>query len=175
MDHTPGQRQFRDEEKLRIYYRGKKGMSNAELDVFFASRHEYQAMYAEDNRCRLVELARAYAVPMASHDDTIEAHVAEAVELGIAIAEFPTTFAAAGQLHAAGIKVLMGAPNLVRGGSHSGNVATADLARVGVLDIMSSDYLPASLLLAAAGTLGLLVCAGRRRCRLSHNGVTTDN
>jgi len=149
MDHTPGQRQFRDEEKLRIYYRGKKGMSNAELDVFFASRHEYQVRYAEDNRRRLVELARAYAVPMASHDDTIEAHVAEAVELGIAIAEFPTTFAAAEQLHAAGIKVLMGAPNLVRGGSHSGNVATADLARVGVLDIMSSDYLPASLLLAA--------------------------
>jgi alpha-D-ribose 1-methylphosphonate 5-triphosphate diphosphatase len=149
MDHTPGQRQFRDEEKLRTYYRGKKGMSNAELDVFFASRHEFQARYAEENRRRLVELARAYAVPMASHDDTIEAHVAEAVELGIAIAEFPTTSAAAEQLHAAGIKVLMGAPNLVRGGSHSGNVATADLARVGVLDIMSSDYLPASLLLAA--------------------------
>jgi alpha-D-ribose 1-methylphosphonate 5-triphosphate diphosphatase len=43
----------------------------------------------------------------------------------------------------------MGAPNLVRGGSHSGNVATADLARAGVLDLLSSDYVPASLLMAA--------------------------
>jgi len=149
MDHTPGQRQFRDEAKLRTYYRGKKGMSNAELDVFFASRHEYQAKYAEANRRRLVALAQAHAVRMASHDDTVEAHVVEAIEVGVAIAEFPTTFEAAEQLHAAGIKVLMGAPNLVRGGSHSGNVATAELARIGALDIMSSDYLPASLLLAA--------------------------
>jgi alpha-D-ribose 1-methylphosphonate 5-triphosphate diphosphatase len=150
MDHTPGQRQFRDEEKLRTYYRGKKsGMTDAELDVYFESRHSFQVAYAESNRRRLVEIAKAHAVPMASHDDTIDEHVAEAIEIGVSIAEFPTTFEAAGQLHAAGVKVLMGAPNLVRGGSHSGNVATADLARMGVLDIMSSDYLPASLLLAA--------------------------
>ena len=49
----------------------------------------------------------------------------------------------------AGVRVLMGAPNLVRGGSHSGNVATAELARAGVLDVLSSDYVPASLLMAA--------------------------
>jgi alpha-D-ribose 1-methylphosphonate 5-triphosphate diphosphatase len=150
MDHTPGQRQFRDVEKLRTYYRGKKTtMTDAELEEFFATRHVYQAKYADANRRQLVELAKAHAVPMASHDDTIEAHVAEAIDIGVAIAEFPTTFEAAEQLHSAGIKVLMGAPNLVRGGSHSGNVATADLAQRGVLDIMSSDYLPASLLLAA--------------------------
>jgi alpha-D-ribose 1-methylphosphonate 5-triphosphate diphosphatase len=56
---------------------------------------------------------------------------------------------AARALHAGGVRVLMGAPNLVRGGSHSGNVATADLARAGVLDVLSSDYVPASLLMAA--------------------------
>jgi alpha-D-ribose 1-methylphosphonate 5-triphosphate diphosphatase len=150
MDHTPGQRQFRDEAKLRTYYRGKKGgLTDAELDLLFASRHVNHAKYAVTNRRGLVDLAKAHAVSLASHDDTIEAHVEEAVQDGVAIAEFPTTFEAAEQLHAAGIKVLMGAPNLVRGGSHSGNVATADLARIGVLDIMSSDYLPASLLLAA--------------------------
>src|SRR5262249_62158495 len=43
----------------------------------------------------------------------------------------------------------MGAPNLVRGGSHSGNVATAEAAQAGVLDVLSSDYVPASLLMAA--------------------------
>jgi len=67
---------------------------------------------------------------------------------GVAIAEFPTTVEAAAALHAAGIRILMGAPNLVRGGSHAGNVATLDLARAGVLDILSSDYVPASLLMA---------------------------
>jgi alpha-D-ribose 1-methylphosphonate 5-triphosphate diphosphatase len=67
----------------------------------------------------------------------------------VAIAEFPTTMEAAAALNGAGVKVLMGAPNLVRGGSHSGNMATADLARAGMLDILSSDYVPSSLLLAA--------------------------
>jgi alpha-D-ribose 1-methylphosphonate 5-triphosphate diphosphatase len=150
MDHTPGQRQFRDEAKLRTYYRGKKGgLSDAELDEMFALRRRYQAEHAEPNRRGLVDLARRRGIPLASHDDTIPEHVTEAIDDKVAIAEFPTTAEAAEALHAAGIKVLMGAPNLVRGGSHSGNVATADLAAAGVLDIMSSDYVPSALLLGA--------------------------
>jgi alpha-D-ribose 1-methylphosphonate 5-triphosphate diphosphatase len=150
MDHTPGQRQFRDEAKLRDYYRGKSGgMSDAELDVLFARRIACQAAYAETNQREIVALARARNTPLASHDDTTPAHVAEAIRDGVAIAEFPTTVEAARALHAAGIRVLMGAPNLVRGGSHAGNVATADLARAGALDVLSSDYVPASLLMAA--------------------------
>jgi alpha-D-ribose 1-methylphosphonate 5-triphosphate diphosphatase len=150
MDHTPGQRQFRDEAKLRTYYRGKKGgLSDAELDEMFELRRRYQAAHAEPNRRGLVDLARRRGIPLASHDDTVPEHVTEAIEDRVAIAEFPTTAEAAEALHAAGIKVLMGAPNLVRGGSHSGNVATADLAAAGVLDIMSSDYVPSALLLGA--------------------------
>jgi alpha-D-ribose 1-methylphosphonate 5-triphosphate diphosphatase len=150
MDHTPGQRQFRDEAKLRTYYRGKKGgLTDAELDEMFALRRRYQAAHAEPNRRGLVDLARRHGIPLASHDDTVPEHVTEAIEDKVAIAEFPTTAEAAEALHAAGIKVLMGAPNLVRGGSHSGNVATADLAAAGVLDIMSSDYVPSALLLGA--------------------------
>jgi alpha-D-ribose 1-methylphosphonate 5-triphosphate diphosphatase len=150
MDHTPGQRQFRDEAKLRDYYRGKSGgMSDAELDVLFARRIACQAAYAETNQREIVALARARNTPLASHDDTTPADVAEAIRDGVAIAEFPTTVEAARALHAAGIRVLMGAPNLVRGGSHAGNVATADLARAGALDVLSSDYVPASLLMAA--------------------------
>jgi alpha-D-ribose 1-methylphosphonate 5-triphosphate diphosphatase len=150
MDHTPGQRQFRDEAKLRDYYRGKKGgLTDAELDELFRKRIEYQAAYASDNYRQLVDLARQHRVPIASHDDTTLDHVADAVRDSVAIAEFPTTIEAAQALHAAGVRVLMGAPNLVRGGSHAGNVATADLARTGVLDVMSSDYMPASLLMAA--------------------------
>src|SRR5262249_6318513 len=150
MDHTPGQRQFRDERKLRDYYRGKKGgLTDAELDVLFRKRCEHQVAHAAGNYRQLVALAQRHGVPLASHDDTTLDHVTDAVRDGVAIAEFPTTIEAAQALHAAGIRVLMGAPNLVRGGSHAGNVATADLARAGVLDVMSSDYMPASLLMAA--------------------------
>src|SRR3546814_14255771 len=67
----------------------------------------------------------------------------------MSIAEFPTTVEAAAVSHRLGLKVLMGAPNIVRGGSHSGNVAAAELAGHGVLDILSSDYYPSSLLQAA--------------------------
>jgi len=150
MDHTPGQRQFRDETKLRAYYRGKKGgLTDPELDEMFAIRRRYQETHAEPNRRALVEMARRHGIPLASHDDTVPEHVSESIGDKVAIAEFPTTAEAATSLHAAGIKVLMGAPNLVRGGSHSGNVATADLAAAGVLDIMSSDYVPSALLLGA--------------------------
>ena len=150
MDHTPGQRQFRDESKLRDYYRSKKGgLTDAELDELFRKRHEDQAAYASDNYRRLVELARVHGTPIASHDDTTLEHVSDAIRDQVAVAEFPTTVEAAHALHKAGVRVLMGAPNLVRGGSHAGNVATAELAEAGVLDVLSSDYMPASLLMAA--------------------------
>jgi alpha-D-ribose 1-methylphosphonate 5-triphosphate diphosphatase len=150
MDHTPGQRQFRDEDKLRDYYRGKKGgLTDAQLDDLFRKRREYQAAHAGENYRRLVALARSHNTPLASHDDTTLEHVEDAIRDRVSIAEFPTTIEAAQALHAAGVRVLMGAPNLVRGGSHAGNVATADLAAAGVLDVLSSDYMPASLLMAA--------------------------
>ena len=68
---------------------------------------------------------------------------------GIRLAEFPTTVEAARACHDHDIKVMMGAPNIIRGGSHSGNVAARDLAELGHLDIMSSDYVPSALLLSA--------------------------
>jgi alpha-D-ribose 1-methylphosphonate 5-triphosphate diphosphatase len=150
MDHTPGQRQFRDEVKLRDYYRGKGGgMTDAELDVLFERRFTYQKTYAATNMRQIVALAHQYAIPLASHDDTTEENVIDAVRDGVAVAEFPTTMEAARGLHQAGIGILMGAPNVVRGGSHSGNIAAVDLAREGLLDILSSDYIPSSLLMAA--------------------------
>ena len=150
MDHTPGQRQFRDPVKLREYYRGKSGgMTDAELDRMFTRRLDFHSRYASANYQRLVALAGEYGTPLASHDDTTAAHVEQSIGDGVKVAEFPTTLDAAARLHEAQVKVLMGAPNLVRGKSHSGNVATADLARAGQLDILSSDYVPSSLLMAA--------------------------
>jgi alpha-D-ribose 1-methylphosphonate 5-triphosphate diphosphatase len=96
----------------------------------------------------VAEAARFGAV-LASHDDTDVDHVTASAAYGIRLAEFPTTVEAAQACHANGIAVMMGAPNLIRGGSHSGNVAAEDLARLGLLDIVSSDYVPSALLTAA--------------------------
>jgi alpha-D-ribose 1-methylphosphonate 5-triphosphate diphosphatase len=150
MDHTPGQRQFRDEGKLRDYYRGKSGgKTDAQLDVLFAQRFAFQKAYAASNLREIVALAHRHGVPLASHDDTTEENVVDAIRDSVSVAEFPTTMEAARGLHEAGIGILMGAPNVVRGGSHSGNIAAVDLAREGLLDILSSDYIPSSLLMAA--------------------------
>src|ERR1700721_2045570 len=150
MDHTPGQRQFRDEGKLRDYYRGKgAGMTDAELDTLFERRFAYQKAYAATNMREIVALAHQYEIPLASHDDTTDENVTDAIRDRVSVAEFPTTIEAARGLHRAGIGILMGAPNVVRGGSHSGNVAAVDLAREGFLDVLSSDYIPSSLLMAA--------------------------
>src|SRR6201981_452766 len=150
MDHTPGQRQFRDEVKLRDYYRGKGGgKTDAELDVLFKRRFDYQQAYAAKNIREIVALAHKYEIPLASHDDTTDENVTDAIRDRVSVAEFPTTMEAARGLHAAGIDILMGAPNVVRGGSHSGNIAAVDLAREGMIDILSSDYVPSSLLMGA--------------------------
>ena len=124
-------------------------MTDAELDVLFERRFAYQKTYAATNMRAIVALAQQYEIPLASHDDTTEENVADAIRDRVAVAEFPTTMEAARGLHQAGIGILMGAPNVVRGGSHSGNIAAVDLAREGLLDILSSDYIPSSLLMAA--------------------------
>src|SRR3984893_15311762 len=150
MDHTPGLRQFRDEVKLRDYYRGKSGgKTDAELDVLFKRRFDYQQAYAAKNLRAIVALAHQYEIPLASHDDPTDENVTDAIRDRVSVAEFPTTMEAARGLHKAGIDILMGAPNVVRGGSHSGNIAAVDLAREGLLDILSSDYVPSSLLMGA--------------------------
>ena len=91
MDHTPGQRQFRDEKKLREYYRGKgAGMTDAELDALFEKRFAYQKAYAANNMREIVALAHQYEIPLASHDDTTDENVADAIQDRVSVAEFPT-------------------------------------------------------------------------------------
>lgn len=149
MDHTPGQRQFVNEQTYRDYYMGKFGMTAHEMDGFIADRRRDQERHAAGNRAHVVALARERGLALASHDDATEAHVAEAVADGMTLAEFPTTVESAAASHAHGLAVMMGAPNVVRGGSHSGNVSAIELARRGTLDAISSDYAPAALLHAA--------------------------
>ena len=149
MDHTPGQRQFVNVDKLREYYAGKEGMTDAEIDRYIEDRVAQQERVARTHRDDVVEIARERGIPLASHDDATVEHVEEACADGVSISEFPTTEAAAKAAHAKGLMVLMGGPNVVRGGSHSGNVSARTLAETGTLDILSSDYVPASLVMSA--------------------------
>ena len=149
MDHTPGQRQFVNEDKYHEYYQGKYGLNSEEMAAFTRDRKEAARLHSDRNRQAIVGICQERGIPLASHDDATLAHVTESAGFGMRIAEFPTTREAARASHDHGLAVLMGAPNIVRGGSHSGNIAAADLAREGVLDILSSDYYPASMLDAA--------------------------
>src|SRR5262245_45959846 len=146
MDHTPGQRQFTSLAKYREYHQGKYGLSDAQMESMIVHRHEDQERYGAAHRAAIADLCRKHGVTLASHDDATVAHVEEAVATGVAIAEFPTTLEAARAAHAAGLAVVGGAPNLVLGRSHSGNVSVADLAAQRLVDVLSSDYVPASAL-----------------------------
>ncbi|WP_213991800.1 alpha-D-ribose 1-methylphosphonate 5-triphosphate diphosphatase [Sodalis sp. dw_96] len=146
MDHSPGQRQFASLEKYREYYQGKYHLNLDQLAAFEEEQTGLARRWSAPNRAAIAEHCRRRNISLASHDDATEEHVVESAALGSAIAEFPTTETAALASRRHGLQVLMGAPNIVRGGSHSGNVAAQHLAALGMLDILSSDYYPASLM-----------------------------
>jgi alpha-D-ribose 1-methylphosphonate 5-triphosphate diphosphatase len=146
MDHAPGQRQFQSMDQYILYYKSKRGLTDAEFAEFVARRVALSERYAAPHRLALVEQCRERGITIASHDDATLDHVDEAIEHGVRLAEFPTSLEAAEASHKAGMSVLMGAPNIVRGKSHSGNIAAKELAHLGVLDVLSSDYVPLSLL-----------------------------
>jgi len=146
MDHAPGQRQFQTMDQYTLYYKTKRGLSDEAFAHFIARRLEASARHAAPNRDALAQMCAARGITIASHDDATLDHVDEAIGYGVRLAEFPTSFEAAEASHTAGMSVLMGAPNVVRGASHSGNIAARDLASAGVLDVLSSDYVPLSLL-----------------------------
>ena len=148
MDHTPGQRQWENIDVARVYYTGKKGWLNEKFERQVSHAAELQAKYAAPHRSYFVDYCKAHGIALASHDDTTPEHVMQAHAEGASMSEFPTTLLAARTAHAHGLRNVMGGPNIVRGGSHSGNVAAVELARHGLLDILSSDYVPGSLLSA---------------------------
>ncbi|MDF1790586.1 MAG: alpha-D-ribose 1-methylphosphonate 5-triphosphate diphosphatase [Thalassobaculaceae bacterium] len=146
MDHAPGQRQTADIEIWRRLRREVDGQSEAEIAEAYERLTAASRDHGPRQRRVIADWARTRGVSLASHDDETEAHVAESAEIGCSIAEFPTTKVAAEASRAHGLAVLMGGPNLVRGRSSYGNITARDLAAEGLLDIISSDYVPASML-----------------------------
>ena len=149
MDHAPGQRQFASLDAYKTYYQGKLKMSDAALDAFSTRRNAESQAHAGPFRRAIADACKELGIVLASHDDATRDHVEEAVALGIDVAEFPTTLEAAKASRQAGMAILMGGPNMVRGGSHSGNVSARVLAEADLLDILSSDYIPFSMLQSA--------------------------
>ena len=151
MDHTPGQGQWSDLAIYRAFRRKKSGRvwTDAEFDAYIAQRRADRETYSAPQRAEIRRQAAARGIPLASHDDTTPDEVDRARQEGVAISEFPTTLEAAEQARARGMKIVMGGPNVVLGRSHSGNVSAAELAANGLLDALSSDYVPTSLLEAA--------------------------
>ncbi|MBB3965081.1 alpha-D-ribose 1-methylphosphonate 5-triphosphate diphosphatase [Rhizobium metallidurans] len=148
MDHAPGQRQFQTMDQYIFYYQKKRGLTDAEFARFVDRRVSESERNSTPHRVAISKVCAERGITVASHDDATLAHVDEAIENGVRLAEFPTSFDAAKASHENGMSVLMGAPNIVRGKSHSGNIAARDLAERGVLDVLSSDYVPLSLLYA---------------------------
>jgi alpha-D-ribose 1-methylphosphonate 5-triphosphate diphosphatase len=149
MDHAPGHRQSPDVQRFRARTMKNQRLSEAEADAHIERLMNASQTVAPQNRRDLAARAQARGLAIASHDDETLEHVEEAAAMGITVSEFPTTLTAARLAHERNMKIVMGAPNLMRGGSHSGNVSAAELAAEGLLDNLASDYVPASLLQAA--------------------------
>lgn len=146
MDHAPGQRQFQTMDQYTLYYKTKRGLTDEQFAVFVNRRLEASEQYAKKHRDIIAAFCSSRGITVASHDDATVEHVQEAIGYGVRLAEFPTSHEAARASHQAGMSVLMGAPNIVRGKSHSGNITAKDLADQGILDVLSSDYVPLSLI-----------------------------
>lgn len=182
MDHTPGQRQYRNIEKHLANW-AANGMSPQDIDERLAGIHDRQGRNAANNRRLVAELARARGIPLASHDDEDVEHVDEAADLGATVSEFPVTIEAARRARERGMVVVMGGPNLIRGGSYSGNVPASELAEADLLDAFASDYVPRSLIECAfalteapfnwslARAVALVTQAPARAAQLHDRGV----
>jgi alpha-D-ribose 1-methylphosphonate 5-triphosphate diphosphatase len=147
MDHTPGERQWRDLDSYRRYWERKEFENDLEahIEKVRSIRDECVKLNTE----QVVFFSSLKGLPLASHDDTTAQHIDEAVKNGATISEFPTTIEAARTARESGMAVTMGAPNLLRGGSHSGNISAKQVALEGLLSCLSSDYVPSSLLSGA--------------------------
>jgi alpha-D-ribose 1-methylphosphonate 5-triphosphate diphosphatase len=148
MDHTPGVGQYADLDRFRKR-KGIDGLSQAAIDAQIAELQAKRLELRTPQRRVLLEMVRGHAIVLASHDDETLEEVEENHADGITISEFPVRLAAACAAKSMGMDVIAGAPNIVRGGSHSGNVSAADLLAANVVDALASDYVPPALIEAA--------------------------
>ena len=151
-DHTPGQGQYRDVTHFKRFYREALGKTDEETDdeiqaqvAFAQERPDVSAWIISE----IAAAARQRGLTLMSHDDDTVAKVDQMHAAGVGVAEFPVTFEAAERQRALGMTITAGAPNVVRGGSASGNLAAEALIARGLVDVLCADYHAPSMLFAA--------------------------
>jgi alpha-D-ribose 1-methylphosphonate 5-triphosphate diphosphatase len=149
MDHSPGVGQYRDIPRYAAMRKRQTQWNDEQVQARIDFLLDQRARLREKQRSWLLDRIRHRALPLASHDDDTPSEIARNLADGITISEFPVTMEAAKAARGLKVEIIAGAPNIVRGGSHSGNVAVADLVREGVADAFASDYVPASMVEAA--------------------------
>jgi len=149
MDHTPGQGQYRDFDHYFDFIAKWRSVPREAVEAEFKKRMERVRAVADQMWPVATEIAAGttrQGIPLASHDDDTLKKVETVASLGACISEFPVTIEAAQEARRRGMHVIMGAPNALRGGSHSGNLSALEAIESGVVDILASDYHPGSLL-----------------------------
>ena len=136
----------RDPDRAVRVHEKRRGLPNGSLKMPITPLAEEDFTGVRERRRRLTSLCQSHRIAIANHDDTRAVHVDDAASIGMSVSEFPITMNAASAAKTHGMAVICGAPNLVRGGSHTNNVAVADLVHRKLVDILCSDYVPSSLL-----------------------------
>lgn len=145
MDHTPGQGQYRDLEVYKKTVLGYDTLSDESIAVLIANHQTKEKMTVDAIR-EIAAMARAHNIAIASHDDDSVEKLDLVKSFGTAISEFPITLDIARKAKEKGLHTIAGAPNVILGGSHSGNLSAAEAIEDGSIDILCSDYYPAAML-----------------------------
>ncbi|MFB5189000.1 alpha-D-ribose 1-methylphosphonate 5-triphosphate diphosphatase [Alicyclobacillus fastidiosus] len=147
MDHSPGQGQFRSLEHQKKLIMSKLALSEEQADDVLAKRMGQPKVNIEE-LARLAAVAKNHGIPLASHDDDSIEKLDLMRNWNVAISEFPVELGVAIEAKQRGLAVVMGAPNVVLGKSHSNNVSALEAISHGAVDILCSDYYPPSMLQA---------------------------
>lgn len=145
MDHSPGQGQYRDLELYKIILQGYRKLASGEVEAIIADRRN-RAKIPLETLLEIAALARSQNIALASHDDDTVEKLDVVQALGSTISEFPITLEVAREARRRGLETVAGAPNVLLGGSHSGNLSAAEAVMEDAVDILCSDYYPPSML-----------------------------
>ncbi len=146
MDHTPGQGQYRNMEIFRKTLKGyRAGITDSDVESLVKERQTKEKLSLNTLK-ELADLALAHDVAIASHDDDTLTKLGLMKEMGVTISEFPITMEVAVEARRLGMHTVLGAPNILLGGSHSGNLSAEKAILEGAVDTLCSDYYPASML-----------------------------
>ncbi len=145
MDHSPGQGQYRNLEIFKKTIQGYRPLDDQQFDDLL-KHHSGKAKMTLESMRELCALATEHGIAIASHDDDSLEKVELMQSLGAKISEFPITIEVAQMAVKRGLFTVAGAPNILLGGSHSGNLSAAEAIKQGAISILCSDYYPAAIL-----------------------------